>query len=127
MIADSDAVKPYFQSLTMDLRPFSYIENTGDLPIQPKLWIRKTNGKGDIALINFTTGQRVEFKDLHNHEEVFIDCENEEIISSNQVIGIYRYDSHNDEYLELIRGSNYMTSEGDFDLDVRYKATLLQE
>ena len=127
MVADSEAVKPYLQSFEMDLKPYSYVENVGDLPVKPKIWIRKKNGKGDIAIINFTTGQRVEFKELNNNEEVYIDCENEEIVSSNQVNGVYRYDSHNDEYLELIRGNNYITSEGDFDLDIRHKAILLQE
>lgn len=127
MIAESEAVKPYLQKFEMDLKPYGYVENTGDLPIKPKVWIRKKNGKGKVVLINFTTGQRMEFKELNNNEEVYIDCENEEIVSSNQVAGVYRYDSHNDEYLELIRGSNYLTSEGDFDLDIRYKAKLLQE
>ncbi|MEQ6356555.1 hypothetical protein ABNX05_18185 [Lysinibacillus sp. M3] len=127
MVADNEAVKPYLQKLEIDLKPYGFVENTGDLPIKPKIWIRKKNGKGNIAIINFTTGQRVEFKDLNNSEEIYVDCENEEIVSSNQVNGVYRYDSHNDEYLELVRGSNYITSEGDFDLDIRHKAILLQE
>ena len=127
MIADNELVKPYLRSLDISFKPYGYVENTGDLPVKPKIWIRKKNGKGDIAIINFTTGQRVEFKDLNNNEEVYVDCENEEIVSSNQYIGVYRYDSHNDEYLELVRGSNYLTFEGDFDLDIRHKAILLQE
>lgn len=127
MISENESVKPYLQAFEMELKPYGFLENTGDFPIKPKLWIRKKNGKGDIAIINFTTGQRVEFKDLNNNEEIYIDCENEEIVSSNQVNGVYRYDSHNDEYLELARGSNYITSDGDFDLDIRHKAILLQE
>ena len=127
IIADNHSVKPYLQSLDIALKPFYYVENVGDLPIKPKVWIRKRNGRGDITLINFTTGQRVEFKDINNGEEIYIDCENEEIVSSNQTLGVYRYDSHNDEYLELVRGDNYITSDGDFDLDIRYKGILLQE
>ena len=119
--------KPYLQSLNIELKPYSHIENAGDMPIKPKLWIRKKNGKGNIALINHTTGQRVEFKNLNNSEEIYVDNENEEIVSSNQYLGVYRYDDHNDEYLELNRGSNYLTSEGDFDFDIRYKAILLQD
>ncbi len=121
------SLKPYLQSLEIDLKPYSFVENSGDLPIKPKLWIRKKNGKGNIALINHTTGQRVEFKNLNNNEEVYVDNENEEIVSSNQTFGVYRYDDHNDEYLELAIGDNYLTSEGDFDFDIRYKAILLQE
>ena len=120
-------LKPYLQSLSVDLKPYSYVGNTGDKEILPKIWIKKKNGKGDIVIINFTTGQRVEFKDIDNNEEIYVDCENEEIVSSNQHLGIYRYDNHNDEYLELARGDNYITSIGDFDFDIRYKAILLQE
>ena len=127
MIADSEPLKPYLRSLEVTFKPYGYVENVGDLPIKPKIWIRKKNGRGSIALINFTTGQRVEFKDLNNNEEIYVDCENEEIVSSNQHIGVYRYDSHNDEYLELVRGNNYLTFEGDFDFDIRHKAILLQE
>lgn len=127
MIATNDSTKPYFRSLNFALSPFSYIDNTGDLPIKPKIWIRKKNGAGDIALINATTKQELKLKGLSNNEEVYIDCENEEIVSSNQSLGVYRYDSHNDEYLELVTSDNYLSSIGDFDLDIRYKEILLQE
>lgn len=127
MVASNALTKPYLKSLRMALKPFGYVENIGDLPIEPKIWIRKKNGKGKVALINFTTGQRMEFKELNNGEELYIDCENEEIVSSNQNIGVYRYDGHNDEYLTLARGHNHITSDGDFDFDIRYKAKLLQE
>lgn len=127
MIATNDSTKPYFKSLSFALSPFSYIDNTGDLPIKPKIWIRKKNGAGDITLINATTKQELKLKGLSNNEEVYIDCENEEIVSSNQSLGVYRYDSHNDEYLELVTSDNYLSSIGDFDLDIRYKEILLQE
>lgn len=127
MVSDNEQKKPYLQSFNMELRPYANIDNTGDLAIKPKIWIRKKNGKGDISIINFTTGQVLELKDLNNNEEIYIDCDNEEIVSSNQHLGIYRYDSHNDEYLELIRGVNYITSIGDFDLDIRHKGILLQD
>lgn len=125
--AENETKKPYFQSIDIKFEPFGNIENTGDLPLRPKLWITKRNGAGNIAIINHTTGQRMEFKNLRNNEELFIDCENEEIVSSFQSSGIYRYDDHNDEYLELIRGDNYIKSEGDFDLEARFANILLQE
>lgn len=127
MVAENDAKKPYLQELSLELRPFGYIENTGDLPVKPKIWIKKKNGSGTISLINHTTGQELVLENLNNNEEVYIDCENEEIVSSNQVNGVYRYDSHNDEFLEFIRGDNYISGIGDFDLDIRFKAVLLQE
>ena len=127
MQSENDSVKPYLKSIDIKLEPFAHVENLGDMKTLPKLWIRKKNGKGAIALINHTTKQRIEFSELNNAEEIYIDCENEEIVSSNQHLGVYRYDSHNDEYLNLIRGENYLTSEGDFDLDIRHKAILLQE
>lgn len=127
MVSENLLLRPYLQAFEMDLKPYGFVENTGDLPINPKIWIRKKNGAGDITIINFTTGQRVEFKDLNNNEEVYVDCENEEIVSSNQVYGVYRYDSHNDEFLKLAVGDNYLASEGDFDLDIRYKNILLQD
>lgn len=127
MVSKQESTKPYVKAIKMDFEPFSSVENIGDLPVSPKIWIKKINGSGTVALINHTTGQRVELENLNNNEEVYIDCENEEIVSSNQEFGVYRYDSHNDEFLELIRGENYLTSEGDFDLDIRFRAKLLQE
>ena len=127
MDSETELKKPYLQSLDLELKPFGFVDNVGDLPIKPKLWIKKRNGKGSIQLINYTTGQILELKDLNNNEEVYIDCENEEIVSSNQPYGVYRYDSHNDEFFELVRGDNLITSYGDFDLDIRYKNFLIQE
>lgn len=128
LISESLAKAPFLQSFELIFKPFAFIDNVGDLETKPKIWIRKVNGKGNIKIINHTTGQEVEFTDLLSGEEVYVDCENEEIVSSHQdSLSIYRYDNHNDEFLELIRGDNYITSEGDFDLDIRYKGILLQE
>lgn len=127
MSSASDTTKPYLKSLNFSLRPYSYIDNSGDMPIKPKIWITKRNGSGDISLINTSTDQKLVLKGLSNNEQVYIDCENEEIVSSRQSLGVYRYDSHNDEYLELSTSDNYLTSVGDFDLDIRYKSILLQE
>lgn len=127
LVSKDEVSKPYFQSLELVLKPFTVIDNIGDRPLKPKIWITKRNGDGDISLINFTTKQEMTFKGIQNGEEIYIDCENQDIVSSNQSLGIYRYDSHNDEFLEIIKGENYLTSKGDFDFDIRYKGTLLQE
>lgn len=119
--------KPYLQSISFTLTQLEMIENISDLPFKPKLWIRKVNVDGDIKLINHYTNQSLEFIGLQNGEEIFVDCENEDIISSWQNVGVYRYDNHNNEWLEFIIGKNYLRAIGDFDLDVRYQGKLLQE
>lgn len=119
--------RPFFQSLNIGMVPFLMVDVVSDLPIKPKIWITKRNGKGKVALENTVTKEIMEFDELNNGETVYIDCENEEIVSSNQSLGVYRYDSHNDVFLSLVRGENYFTSVGDFDLDIRYKGILLQE
>ncbi|MGG0667641.1 hypothetical protein ABE073_03840 [Lederbergia citrisecunda] len=119
--------RPYFQSISINLEPYTLAENIGDITTKPKLWLTKKNSKGDIRLVNKMTGQEVIFKDIHLNEQIFMDCENEEIISSFQDSGIYRYDSHNDEWLELLVGENYLKGYGDFDLDLRYTGKLLQD
>lgn len=125
--AESTMHRPYLQSIQFILQPYSNIINSGDLVTRPKIWLRKKNGDGDITLVNQMTGQSMELKDIQNNEEIFIDCEYKEIISSLQYLGIYRFDSHNDEYLELIRGDNYLKGYGDFDFDIRHYGYLLQD
>lgn len=127
MKSESSTKKPYLQSISFLLQPFSNNINIGDLPSYPKIWIRKVNGDGDIRLTNHMTNQTLILTEMQNEEEVFIDCDNEEIISSLQYLGVYRYDSHNDEFLELIRGDNYLKGQGDFDIDIRIQSPLLQE
>lgn len=127
IFASEDLVeKPYLQSIKISLDPYVLVENIGDIPMKPKMWIRKI-GKGDILIKNQMSGQELIMKDLLNNEEVFIDCENEDIVSSFQNSGIYRYDNHNDEWLEFATGENYIKGYGDFDLDIRYQGKLLQD
>lgn len=119
--------RPFVQNVKISMVPYFSIENKGDLTALPKLWIRKTNESGDIKIVNHYTNQEIVFKDLVEGEEVFVDCENEDIISSRQSLGVYRYDSHNDEWLELETGVNLLRGEGDFDLDYRFQSGLLNE
>lgn len=119
--------RPYFQSIEMNLIPYTLFENFGDIQLKPKLWITKKDGVGDIKLVNQMTGQEMKFTGLLDNEEIYIDCENEEIISSFQNSGIYRYDSHNDEWLEMDSGESYLKGYGDFDINIRYQSRLLQD
>lgn len=123
----SEAKKPYLQKLSIDLSPFANYKNLGDLPVKPKIWITKKNSSGTIKLINETTEQELIIKNLNKNEQVFIDCENEDIVSSAQNSGVYRYDDHNDEFLELAVGDNFIRAEGDLDFDIKFKYILLQD
>ncbi|QJI52485.1 tail protein [Psychrobacillus phage Perkons] len=119
--------RPYLQSIKMSLEPYTLFENFGDLSLKPKLWITKRNGSGDVKLLNHMTGQEMKFTGLLNNEEIYVDCENEDIISSFQNSGIYRFDNHNDEWVEMNYGETYIKGCGDFDLNIRYQGKLLQD
>lgn len=119
--------KPFLQSISITYDPYFLFENITDMSIRPKLWLRRINGDGDITIVNHMTGQKMILNDIQNGEEVFIDCENEDIVSSLQSVGVYRYDNHNDEWLDLGVGESYIKTIGDFDMDIRYQGKLLQE
>ena len=125
--AQKDNEKPYVQSFSITLDPCESLENLGDFTIKPKLWIKKKNGKGTIEITNIMTDQKLVVENLIDNEEVFIDCDNEDIVSDRQHLGVYRYDDHNDEYLELVVGHNLLKGKGDFDMDVRHQYVFLQE
>ncbi|TVX86124.1 hypothetical protein FPZ44_24410 [Paenibacillus agilis] len=84
----------------------------------------KRNGAGTIKLTNETNGQTLVFENLNNNEEVYVDCENEDIMTSLPMK--YRYDDHNDVFLELDVGENLLTGEGEFDLTIRHEFKTLQ-
>lgn len=120
-------MKPYLQSFSISFEPCEILENLGDLPIRPKIWIRKKNGNGTIALTNVNTNQTLTIQNLINNEEVYINCEKEDIVSDRQHLGVYRYDDHNDEFLELPLGISILKGYGDFDMDIRYQNIFIQE
>lgn len=100
------------------------IVNTGDVVCKPELWIKKKNGSGSIKLTNETNGLTLELNNLNDGEEVYIDCENEDIVSSLPLV--YRYKDHNNVFIELDVGENLITGEGDFELDMRFEFKTLQ-
>lgn len=115
---------PVFELFKMNLVGTYKIMNHGDLVCKPELWIKKTNGSGDIKLINETNGQTLELKNLNNGETVYIDCENEDIMTDLPLK--YRYNDHNGIFVEFEIGDNYLAGEGDFELDVRMQFKTLQ-
>src|SRR5690606_3842280 len=107
-------VSPKFKSFKMALTGGYKIINSGDIVCYPEVWIKK-NGFGDVKLINTTNNSVMEFKDIHNNEEVYINCETHYIVSDVA----YRYDNHNGQYLKLDVGENIITGEGEFTADFR--------
>ncbi|MCY9707635.1 phage tail family protein [Paenibacillus alvei] len=115
---------PTFSSFSASLSGGFLINNLGDVVCKPELWIKKRSSSGDVRIINESNGQILEFKGLNNNETVYIDCENQDIMTDLPLT--YRYDSHNDVFLELEVGENILTGEGEFDLDIRCQFKTLQ-
>lgn len=117
-------LSPTVKSINIDTIGSFKIVNTGDVVCKPELWIRKKNEFGSIKLTNETNGMTLELTDISNNEEIYIDCENEDIVSSLPLT--YRYQNHNNVFLELEVGENLITGEGDFELDMRFEFKTLQ-
>lgn len=97
--------------------------NSGDIPIRPKMWINNKSD-GDLVIENTSTNQTVSIENLQADEEVFIDFENQEIVSSLEYLHVYHYDNHNGEWLELMddnSGRNDLIIHGDCDIDIEYE------
>lgn len=106
------------------------IYNTGDVDIKPKMWIKKVGGDGSIQIENLTTSQVIRMDNLQNNEEVFVDFDKEEIVSSLEYLTVYRYDDHNNEWLILesnLDGENRLKFTGDFDVQFEYEMKYLSE
>lgn len=100
---------------------FYSIFNEGDLVTNPKIRIKKTVSNGPISIKNETSGQVFSFSNLQVNEEVFVDCFREVIISSLEVLNVYRYGVHNGEWLELLVDTNLLKFTGDFDISFEYE------
>lgn len=108
----------------------TYIYNTGCVDTKPKMWIKKVSGAGNVTIKNLTTGQIVKLDNLQNNEEVFVDFENEEIVSSLEIVAVYRHDDHNGEWLNLVsnwNGENKIELTGDFNVNFEYELKYLME
>lgn len=106
------------------------IYNTGDIDIKPKMWITKRVDDGNITIENESNGQVVTINNLQVDEEVFVDFDREDIISSLQYLTVYHYDDHNNVWLELIEdndGENKLKFTGNFDVFFSYEMKYLME
>lgn len=103
------------------------IFNSGDMTIKPKIRITKLVSNGSVSITNEETSQLVTMSNLQLNEEVFIDFEDEIIISSLENLNVYRYSDHNDEWLELIEGENTIILTGDFSIEIEYEMIYLAD
>lgn len=97
--------------------------NSGDLNLKPEIWIKKV-GSGDISITNQSNGgKEFKFKNLVDGETVYVDNENEYI--TTDLANTYRYTNFNNNYIEMLRGVNTLSVNGQCTLQFRYNFTLL--
>jgi phage-related protein len=85
--------------------------NRGDVAIYPEIIFIKDGGVSIDAIIkNERTGERLIFEELEDQEEIYVDGENQIIMSNYPVT--YRYNNHNNVFLKMERGNNILSVEG---------------
>jgi len=100
--------------------------NNGDEICKPEIFVEMV-GNGGFSIQNLSDGgQILEFTNLLDEEQIYIDCENEDIIS-NISEDTYRYDNHiGGVFLEILRGVNQLVVKGDVKLRFRYQFKTIQ-
>jgi len=97
--------------------------NSGDVDLYPELWI-VTSSTG-CSITNSTSGDSVfAFSNVATYETIYIDNENQDIITNLPLT--YRYDDFNNNWLRLIPGNNVLSLSGISSLQFRYKFKYLQ-
>lgn len=100
------------------------IDNFGDLNCSPIIMIEKTVANGDVSIVNISNGgQEMKFEDILVNEVLTIDGEHESI--ETDVPTVHRYENHNEEFIELVRGRNILQLNGDFIVKFIYQFKLL--
>ncbi|GLI85720.1 hypothetical protein ANABIO32_34690 [Rossellomorea marisflavi] len=93
------------------------IVNDGHESTFPEISIQKI-GDGSVSIKNYNNNQTLEVSNLKDKEELTIDCLTRQIESN--LPGIHRYDDFNDEYLELVYGTNNIVITGGCRLVFKY-------
>lgn len=102
------------------------LNHEGDSPIFPTIWLEK-NGTGEFSIFNKATNKTMTFTEVIDKEKVFMDGEKRIIYSDGQIIGIYRGNTHNRIWLELVDnyydGTNELliTGNGKVQFELQYK------
>lgn len=94
------------------------ISNHGDTLCYPEISITKV-GDGDISIHNLSNNKQFELMNLTNGEEVYVNNEREEIITS--IDNAYRYDDMVGDFLCLSIGRNTIRINGDLKIQFKYQ------
>lgn len=103
------------------------INNDGAMGIYPRITLTKTVLNGNIAIENRAMGKSVILSDISKDEVIEIDFKTRDITSSLESQNIYRYDNHNDVWLEFLVGKNQLIFEGHFDIKIEYELMYITE
>jgi phage-related protein len=98
------------------------IENLGDVEIYPQIYISKV-GAGDLQINNLNGSYSMQFTNLLDQEELYINCEKFYIETS--IPNFYRYDSFNDNYMKLVYGQNQIQVIGTCKIKFQYEFKFL--
>lgn len=94
------------------------INNDGHFDIYPEISIKK-NGAGTVTLEFLDDGGNIfEVRDLTNAEDIYVNCEKEQI--QTDIIGVYRYDKVVGHYPKLVYGQNRIKITGACQIQFRY-------
>jgi len=117
-------IVPVFKNIAIELEPVLVFDNIGDTHCKPEIWITMLD-KGDFTMINTThNNEDFTFTNLIRDETVYVNNDNENIISSLPVK--YRYKDFNDNYLKVPVGKNVFRVKGKAQIQFRYQFHLLQ-
>lgn len=131
-----DSPYTYSRKLTYDLRTNPIILNFGDKKVYPKFRIYNRTNNNDITVTNKTTNQSFTISNLLVNESVFIDMKHEDIISSLEDLGVYRYSDYAGEQIELriedmFNNGNEFEITGstsqDFDVEIEFETIFLAD
>lgn len=110
---------PKFNDIAFSFEPVIVIDNKGDVPCKPEVWITK-NGNGDFKITNLSNkSDDFVFTGLIDQETAYVDNEQEDIETS--LVYTYRYANFNDNYLSLPVGVNILRINGNAGVQFRYQ------
>ncbi len=120
---DSVAPAPLFSEIEFQFEPVIIFDNKGDSSCTPEVWITKTDN-GDFSLQNISNNnEEFKFVDLINGETVYINNENQHIMTDLPTV--YRYSNFNNNYLSIPKGKNVFKVKGNGKLQFRYQLKLI--
>lgn len=126
----------YSETATFDLKNNPIIINFGDKEIHPIFRIVNRVTNNTITITNETTNETMQISNLSNNESVFIDVANEDIVSSLQDIGVYRYSNLSGDEIRLVTDTIFTSGNtfqvtgsagNDFDIEIEFQAIYLAD